>query len=164
MSRNSKTSSRDGQKSLGTASNLSLPQVVGSTTSANFNSRKSIDSLKKPSTLITAGTNSVKDTQLQEDDKGSTTLAETQSQLKRRTESINKLKSQSGGDISHEIVDYKMLSKNNSESGDLPLRRGTGLSIYTAVNSLNEDLPSIGHDLKYTKMFLQKQGINNLSM
>lgn len=167
MSRNSKSSNRDDLKSGGKASTLSLAGVVGSTTNAKANSigRKSTtDSFKK--SLKTGGTNSF---QLIQPEKGAemgsrTTLAENESQPNKRAESINKLKSQSGGDISQEIGTHTMLSENKFESGDLPIRTHTGLSIFSAINTLNEDIPSIGHDLKYTKMFLQKQGINNLSM
>lgn len=177
MSRNSKSSNRDDLKSGGKASILSLAGVVGSTTNAKANSigRKSTDSFKQ--SLKTGGTNSFQPIQpekgaetgsrttLKDVEKGSkATLAENESQQKKRTESINRLKSQSGGDISQEIGTHTMLSENKFESGDLPIRTHTGLSIFSAINTLNEDIPSIGHDLKYTKMFLQKQGINNLSM
>lgn len=166
MSRNSKSSNRDDLKSGGKASTLSLAGVVGSTTNAKANSigRKSTDSFKK--SLKTGGTNSFQPIQPEKGaETGSkATLAENESQTKKRAESINKLKSQSGGDISQEIGTHTMLSENKFESGDLPIRTDTGLSIFSAINTLNEDIPSIGHDLKYTKMFLQKQGINNLSM
>lgn len=184
MSRNSKSSNRDDQKSGGKASTLSLAGVTNA--KENSTGRKSIDSFKK--SLKTGGTNSFELTQPEKDaekgsrstlkdaEKGSRTtlkdaekgsritLAENESQSKKRVESINKFKSQSGGDISREIGTHTMLSENNFESGDLPIRTDTGLSILSAINTLNEDIPSIGHDLKYTKMFLQKQGINNLSM
>lgn len=164
MSRISKSSNRDDLKSGGKASTLSLAGVVGSTTNANSIGRKSTDSFKK--SLKTGGTNSFQPIQPEKSaEMGSrTTLAENESQPKKRAESINKLKSQSGGDISQEIGTHTMLSENKFESGDLPIRTHTGLSIFSAINTLNEDIPSIGHDLKYTKMFLQKQGINNLSM
>lgn len=166
MSRNSKSSNRDDLKSGGKASTLSLAGVVGSTTNSKANSigRKSTDSFMK--SLKTGGTNSFQPIQPEKGaETGSkATLAENESQSKKRAESINKLKSQSGGDISQEIGTHTMLSENKFESGDLPIRTHTGLSIFSAINTLNEDIPSIGHDLKYTKMFLQKQGINNLSM
>lgn len=165
MSRNSKSSNRDDLKSGGKASTLSLAGVVGSTTNAKANSvgRKSTDSFKK--SLKTGGTNSFQPISEKGAEMGSrTTLAENVSQPKKSVESINKLKSQSGGDISQEIGTHTMLSENKFESGDLPIRTHTGLSIFSAINTLNEDIPSISHDLKYTKMFLQKQGINNLSM
>lgn len=166
MSRNSKSSNRDDLKSGGKASTLSLAGVVGSSTNAKANSigRKSTDSFKN--SLKTGGTNSFQPIQPEKGaETGSkATLAENESQTKKRAESINKLKSQSGGDISQEIGTHTMLSENKFESGDLPIRTDTGLSIFSAINTLNEDIPSIGHDLKYTKMFLQKQGINNLSM
>lgn len=166
MSRNSKSSNRDDLKSGGKASTLSLAGVVGSNTNAKANSigRKSTDSFKN--SLKTGGTNSFQPIQPEKvaETGSKATLAENESQTKKRAESINKLKSQSGGDISQEIGTHTMLSENKFESGDLPIRTDTGLSIFSAINTLNEDIPSIGHDLKYTKMFLQKQGINNLSM
>lgn len=164
MSRNSKSSIKDDLKSAGKASTLSVAGVVDSTTNAKANTigRKSTDSFKK--SLKTGGTNSFELIQPEKDaEKGSrTSLAKNESQSKKRVDSLHKLKSQSGGDISREIGTHLMLGENNFESGDLPVR--TGLSILSSINTLNEDIPSIGHDLKYTKMFLQKQGINNLSM
>lgn len=168
MSRNSKSSNRDDQKAVGKPSTLSLAGVVGSSTNSNAKAdsifRKSTESFKK--SLKTGGTNSFELTQPEKGaEKGSrSTLAENESQSKKILQAINKLKSQSGGDISQEIGSHTMLSENHFESGDLPTRTDTGLSILSAINTLNEDIPSIGHDLKYTKMFLQKQSINNFSM